>query len=191
MPVISDPIRKGWDRFVFEISGFFACLFAGKVHRYRELVAQARYETGDYTNSGFILYKNGFSLHAGSWTLRRSGVVDYDGGNFAVYDSNYKCWLDRLEWDDKAGIVDTGDAEQYIRAVYSGGYLGRNPSQLAVNGAVKGTMHYYNKSTLFPIFVTGIAKPLHAISTSNWWWIIFLVSVTWFIYVIYKKLKKK
>lgn len=173
----------------FELQGFFACLSRGYVHRYATLIKQAKFETGNYTNSGFVNYNNGFSLHAGSYTTRRNGVVNYDGGNFSTYSNHYSCWLDRIEWDKRAGVVDEGEESNYLYSVMSRGYLGYDQSVERMTGTVNTIMSM--KVGIFASLAQSVASVLHSISTFNYWWLLLLVLIALLFWWWMKKKKRK
>lgn len=130
------PAAGGWWQTVtFYVDGFFACLLKGKMHVYSSLVAQARLETSDMTNTGWNMYGNPFSMHVGKGSSRRDGQVDYDGGAFATYSGfgrMWRAWNDRLDWDVQQHINPDLFGNDYKNAVLQGGYLGVNPDKTRV-----------------------------------------------------------
>lgn len=137
LPTLEDAPMKGLRKLSFWVDGFFACAYMGVLHRWADYVRQARLETGDFTNKGWQLYGNPFSMHVGDLSSRRNAEADYDGGGFAVYTgwgASWRAWLDRIEWDEKRGIAKDLKADEYKRAVVNGGYLGYNTTATSERG---------------------------------------------------------
>lgn len=113
--------------------------------RYRALlpymVAQAKHETANFTSAVYRTENNMFGMKNGSVISPGESVgrVSPEGNTYAHYETDFNSLEDLVRWFDLKGMpLNVDDAEGYAKAVTDRGYLGYNPSPLAVINYAKG-----------------------------------------------------
>jgi len=150
LPVVNQNSAPWGNKFLFTVGGFFACLVTGKIHNFAKLCGQARHETQNYTSVMFQYEGNAFGLHVGSYFKRAdgkrwNGTEDAYVNVYTGITRFYRCWLDRIEWDEKRGVIDEQDPQKYYTEVATKGYIGTNPTQTQITNYVVGCMNGYEK----------------------------------------------
>ena len=99
------------------------------------IIAQARHETNDYTSAVYITNHNMFGMKNGSviseW--EKIGTMSPEGNTYAAYDSDLGSLRDLLQWFEWKGFpVSVASDSEYSKALTDRGFIGLNPSALAV-----------------------------------------------------------
>lgn len=187
-----------WRRFSFAATGFWVCLFRGRLDRYAYLLAQARWETANYTSHWF-LDAGPWCMHVGSLTKRRSGAVNGDGGQLAKYSGPIRwmnAWNDRLDWDEAKNVAPAKDCRQYVANVVNAGWFGTGTSMATHASYADGVASMMQHVHWFPKLITstlGMAMAFGPFAAIPGW--VFAISITlallWVGYLVVKQLIKK
>lgn len=117
-----------FQRAAFAVVGLVACVWRGQLWKYNSLLKQAAWESAEFSAPTFTRDKCPWGMAAGPRTPHRSGSIMAEGGTVerAVYGSWWGAWLDRLDWDHRAGAVVNREQsiEQYTRACMMAGWFG-------------------------------------------------------------------
>jgi hypothetical protein len=150
---------SAFQRHWFTAVGFIACAIRGKLDRYAYLLAQAKFETADYSSHWFSVEKNPWCVQAGTLFPRQKGSVPGDVGNVGVYGSFWSAWLDRLDWDDKRQVTMTGSCWDYAAAVVTQGrWFGANSTADKAARYADGVASYYHTVPGWARAVTWVAS---------------------------------
>lgn len=109
----------------------------------KNIVAQARFETGDYSNTAFLEHNNafGYKTYPGSKWQRGAGNISTEGDPYADYanvqDSTGELvdWLKRRQAEGKFTIASLTNPVDYANALKSCDYYGSAASDYA-NGLI-------------------------------------------------------
>jgi len=117
----------------FKFCLWASCLLAGRLKLYPVLLAQAKFETGDFTSYGFQKRFNAFGMRpsqpnqaAPNATRLRKQWWTSESNGFAVYPGYWASCQDRLAWDDMNKIkpgTHSGWQNAYVKDVLSDGYV--------------------------------------------------------------------
>lgn len=114
---LPEATASSWQRFKFNVVGWFYCFITGNLWKYDVLRAQASLETGDFTSRLFNQCHNAFGLKYP--TKGASG----ESNGYAVFNSWWACWGARVSWDRRHGVAHTYDnLLDYMQAVKNAGY---------------------------------------------------------------------
>jgi len=122
------------------------------------IISQAKFETGDFTNTAFTKYKNafGYKYVPGARYQSGKGNESSEGDYYAAYDSlenstkEIIAWLQRRQNEGKLTISLLTTPEAYAAALKSCGYFGGT-----LSAYINGLKHY-----LSMIIETVKKKPL-------------------------------
>jgi hypothetical protein len=131
------------------------------------LIAQAKFESGNFTNTAFKFHKNayGYKYYPGSsWQTAEQGNKSSEGDPYANYTSLYNStkeviyWLKRREKEGKLKISELLTPELYAAALKKSGYYGANEQQYAAGLKVYFTnaVDLVKKNPLITLFAIAI-----------------------------------
>jgi len=195
----ASPFNRWWFRF----TGKLACWWYDRMDMFPTLVAQAAFETGDFTSGIFLNGKNAFGLRAP--TAYAEGTVPGVEGDFASFPSYWTCWKSRLEWDQRHGTDGLyKNGETYIRALgVHNYYTGDQDAYVAGVRAKYAELSWMTKvwgrtfdgdggwihAKLDQVF-GGAAKYIKRALVISLWLALVLV-VLWILWKVYKMLRKR
>jgi len=149
--------RGDGSRMLFGIIGWLTCQLTGQADKYAVLMAQAKFETDNFTSRKWRLGSGAWCMHYSATGTPRAAGGDATGGesvavytNFFTVAQMWAMWRDRLDWDVRRGINPGtyNDAQSYLRKVVDANWRGYNTPELGPGGKqvyINSVMSWYRK----------------------------------------------